>query len=44
MLDRRLNSQGHYPPINVLDSFEPVDEFQCAARSNWKKQGGCGSY
>jgi len=29
MLDRRLNSQGHYPPINVLDSVSRLMNSVC---------------
>src|SRR5437899_7839028 len=29
MLDRRLNSQGHYPPINVLDSLSRLMNSVC---------------
>src|SRR5260221_14726405 len=31
MLDRRLNSQGHYPPINVLDSLSRLMNSVCGA-------------
>jgi flagellum-specific ATP synthase len=31
MLDRRLNSQGHYPPINVLDSLSRLMSSVCNA-------------
>jgi len=31
MLDRRLNSQGHYPPINVLDSLSRLMTSVCSA-------------
>jgi len=31
MLDRRLNSQGHYPPIAVLDSLSRLMPSVCTA-------------
>jgi len=31
LLDRRLNSQGHYPPINVLDSLSRLMNSVCSA-------------
>jgi flagellum-specific ATP synthase len=31
MLDRKLNAQGHYPPINVLDSLSRLMPAVCSA-------------
>src|SRR5271170_3762137 len=31
MLDRRLNTQGHYPPISVLDSLSRLMPAVCSA-------------